>query len=813
MDALIRDLRGACRRLARSPGFAATAIATLALCLGANLAIFAVVDAVLVRALPYPQPDRLVTLFNAYPGAGVDRSGASMANYFDRRHALRAFRSLALYNDGTTIVGGAGSPETVPIARVTPEFFSTLGVPLARGRAFTDAELAYGTDQVAILTDEYWRSHFGADPHVLGRTFLNDGLTQTIIGVLPPHFRYLSSRAQFFRPASSDSKDRLPAARHSNNYAMIARLAPGVSLAQAQAEMDAFNFAQLKTDPYRDIVQGAGYHTTVALLHADFVRTARPMLLLLQAGVGVLLLIGCVNLVNLLLIRASARSKELAVRQALGASRGVLARGALAETALLALAGAAGGLAVGGAGIALLRVLAVDRLPLGATIGFDYRLILAALAAAAVVAAGLALPVVVLTGRGDLASVLQTESRSGTTSRATQRVRLAFIVLQIALAFVLLSGAGLLGLSLQRVLAARPGFDPSGVLTASLSLPWKNYRDDRSRIAFVQRLLPALAALPGVQHAAIVYGLPFGGGFNDSAVTVDHQSATAADKVRAHYVASVGGEYFQALRIPLVRGRLPGEADLAAKNKVCVVDQAFAERYWPGGDPLGHRLIQDVTWADKDASTIVGVVGNVKQNELANGTDHGEVYFPYGTQAPNFFYVAVRCGLPPAAVAPMLRRAVAQLDPELPLNDIRPLQARIDDSLTARRSPALMAYIFAGTALLLAAIGTYGLLSYAVAQREREIGIRMALGALPAQIRGQFLGIGLRALLAGAALGTLAAWAAGRAMQGMLFDVPPLPLGILLLTVAVMTATTIAAALIPAGRAMRTNPMTALRSD
>lgn len=814
MEALLRDLRGACRLLARSPGFTATAIATLAICLGANLAIFSVVDAVLLRALPFPHAERLVTIFNAYPGAGVERAGASTPNYFDRRHALKSFTSIALYADRSAIVGGTGSPQTVSMACVSPEFFATLGVPLARGRTFSDEELRYGPDQVAILTDEYWRSHFGADPAILGRTFLNDGLTETVIGVLPPGFRFLSSHPQFFRPAASDLSDRLPQNRHSNNWQMIGRLAPGVSLAQAQAEMDAFNTAQLATDPFRDAVKGAGFHTAVASLHDDHVQSARPLLLLLQAGVLVLLLIGCVNLVNLLLIRTSGRTKELAVRQALGASRSALARAALAETLVLALGGAAAGLGIGAAGIALLRRFAVDRLPLGGSVGFDARLILAALAIAVIVAVGLALPVIVTSGRTDLAAVLQTESRSGTTSRSAQRLRHTFIVAQIALAFMLLSGAGLLGLSLQRVMRASPGFRPTNILAAQLSLPWKNYRDGPARLAFVERLLPAVRALPGVIDASVTSGLPFTENRDDSAVGIERRQSGPMDKVRAHYISGVAGDYFRTMGIPLVRGRLLNAGDEDGKVRVCVVDQAFAQRYWPNGDPLGWRVApHDVDVTDKNATTIVGVVGNVKQSALSDDTAHGEVYLTYAAEPSTGFHVVLRCALPPAALAPMLRQVVARLDPELPVDDLRSVEARIDDSLVARRSPALMALVFAGTALLLAAVGTYGLLSYAVTQRGREIGIRIALGALPGQIRAQFLGIGLRVLLLGALLGMAAAWGAGRAMQSLLFDVPPLPVGVVLVAAAVMTVTTLGATLIPAGRAVRIDPMNALRSD
>ena len=814
MDTLFRDARYALRLLVKTPGFTLTALLTLALCIGANLAIFSVVDAVLLRPLPFPESNRLVSVFNGYPRAGVERAGASIPNYYDRRHAIKAFSSLSIYQDSSVIVGGTGTPDRVRIGRVSAEFFQTLGVPFAMGHAFADENLTYQTDQVAVLTNEFWHSYFNGDPAVVGKTFLNDGLTITVVGVLPPNFHFLSSRAQFFRPSSHDNKDDIiPKSRHNNNWSMIARLAPGATIAEAQAQLDAFNAQQLLDDPFAKLVKDAGYHTTVADLHADHVRSARPTLLLLEAGVVFLLLIGCVNLMNLLLIRASGRSKELAVRQALGAGRLQLAREVLTETLLLALGGAVLGLGLGGAGISVLRTLGADKLPLGADIAFDGRLVVAAIVGAVVVGILLAAPVIWLTSRTHLAPVLQAESRSGTTTRSAQRLRYGFVVAQVALAFVLLSGAGLLVLSLNRVLQTRPGFSADNVLTGTINLPWKDYKDDAARYAFVTRLLPAIRALPGVTDAAIDTNLPFSGGGNDSAVLVEGYTRKPGESIQTHYLAGTMGDYWSVMHIPLLHGRTLEAADQEREQKVCVIDDAVAKRYWPGGDALGHRVCNNITDPDKNYYTIVGVVGSVKQNELAENDGHGAIYFPYRKFASSYFSLVVRSALPATAIAPSIRKAVLQLDPGLPVDDLRPMSSRIDDTVVARRSPAIMAGVFAAVALLLAAIGTYGVLSYSVAQRHREIGVRMALGALPAQIRNQFVTIGVRVLGTGAIAGTLGAWAAGRAMQAVLFDVPPLPVVNLALTLGTMGLVTLIASVIPALRATRVDPVTALRSD
>jgi predicted permease len=808
-----QSLRQTLRRLARERGFTATVVLTLALCIGANVAIFAVVDAVLVRALPFAEPDRLVIEVNAYPGAGVERAGASLPNYYDRKETIKAFASSAIIQGGSATVGDAGSPQRVDRARVSPEFFATLGVPLALGRTFTEEEMFYKASNVAILTDGYWRAHFSADPAVLGKTFMVDSQPVTVVGVLPPGFRYLSEKAQFFIPAASNPDDRKADRRHSNNFSLIARLAPGATLATAQAQLDAFNAEQFKDDPYANLIKGAGYKTSVFGLHADHVREVRPVLLLLQGGVLFLLLIGGVNLVNLLLIRASGRAKEIAVRQALGASRRDIANGVVLETVLLAVIGGVLGLAIGAAGVQLLASLGTDQLPLGATIAFDGRVAVAALAGSLVVGLALALPVIWFSFHTHLAPVLQAESRGGTITRSTQRLRHAFIVTQVGLAYVLLAGAGLLGLSLQRVLATKPGFNPEQVLTGQIALPWKNYPETKPRLAFVERLLTELRAQPGVSSVGVVTNLPMSGNVNNNGTAVEGVELRPGDTIRAHYTSGATGDYWRALGIPLVEGRFLEDADNHREQRVCVVDEDFARRYWPGKSALGHRLMNGPTFNDKEAFTIVGVVGNVKQTNLADTSAQGAIYFPYQHYSTGDFTLVLRSTLPAATLAPMLQKVVLQLDPALPVNDIKPMRAWIDESVVVRRSPAVLAGIFAAVALVLAAIGTYGVLAYAVNQRRREIGVRMALGAQPRQVLGQFLGLGARLLLAGTALGLVGAWGVGRAMKSQLFGVDALHFGVLGVTATVLLLVVFAATFLPSHRASRVSPIDALRDD
>jgi len=809
----MNDLKFAFRQLLKNPGFTAVALLTLALCVGANVVIFAVIDSILLRPLPFQDPGRLVTTVNAYPKAGVPRAGSSLPNYYDRREAIAAFEKTAAIREGTAIVGEEGSPKRVPIDRVSPEFFATLGVAPARGRFFTEEETEYARSRAVVLTDAYWRAHFNADPNVVGRDMRVDGLKAVIVGVLPRGFRYLSSRAQLFFPLASGPDERGLQNRHSNNLQITARLRPGATLAAAQTQIDTLNAQQVANDPYSELVKGAGYRTGVFPLHADHVQQIRPTLLLLQGGVLALFLIGGVNIVNLLLIRATGRAKEFAVRQALGAGRWHVARNLLLETVLLAFTGGVIGLAVGAVGIRLLAVLGIDQLPLGANVAMTGRVVLITLVASAFVGIALALPMMWFNLRGQLALVLQTESRGGTVSHAVQRLRHAFIVGQVALAFVLLVGAGLLAQSLQRVLAVSPGFQPGHVLTGHLVLPWNDYREPLPRLAFIERLLGELRAQPGVTFAGINTAMPLTGNADNNAVSVEGHVPQPGESLQAHYTAGSAGDYWQAMSVPLREGRFLEEADNHRDQRVCMVDEDFAKRYWPGGGVLGRRICHGPTFTNGEAHTIVGVVGRVKHSELGDTVAHGAVYYPYRHYSPPNFYLVVRTAQPPETFASTLRQTVLRLDPELPVDDLRPMQARIDTSLIPRRSPTLLAGIFAAVALVLAAIGTYGVLAYAVAQRRREIGVRMALGALPVQIRRQFLRVGACLLAAGIGLGCFGAWGVVQAMKSVLFDVVTMPIGVIAVTAGVMIVVVLLACWLPARRAARVDPMEALRHE
>jgi predicted permease len=817
----MNNLRYAFRQLRKAPAFTLTALATIAICLGANLAIFAVIDSILLRPLPFPQSDRLVTIFNTYPKAGVERDGSSITNYYERRGNIPAFSSLSIFRYGSEVVGETGAVEQTEVMRISPEFFTTLGTGPVMGRGFNEAEAEVAEDNgVAVVTDGYWRQRLNSDPNVLGRDLRVNGIPRKIVGVLPPDFRLLSSEARLFLPIRSRLEQRTPKQRHSGGGGthMIARLKPGATIAEAQAQIDAHNAEVEKDNPEAKMMAEAGFRSPVFSLHADHVRSIRPTLWLMQGGVFFLLLIGAVNLVNLLLIRASGRAKEMAIRQSMGASRRHVVIQVMTETILLTLVGGVLGLAVGGWGIQLLEVLGADRLPLGAQIAFDSWLAAIGLAGAILLGVVIAVPIAWFNLGSHLANALQSESRTGTISRAAQRLRHGFIVAQIALAFVLLAGAALLGLSLKKVMALSPGFRADHVLTGEFTLAWGP--DSAQRVAVVDRLLELIGQQPGVAVAGTITNMPLSGDNGKTAITPKDYVPPPGQSLHGHYSYGVNGDYFSAFGIPLREGRFLTSADSHRSERVCVVDEDFARRYWPQGGALGQQVFHPgVTYTGKsqveegNLFTIVGVVGSVKQAELTEPQGQGAVYLPFAYRDNANIFVITRTSQRPEAFAETLRRLVRATDPDLAIDDLRSMDTRVADSLIGRRSPALLAGIFAGVALLLAAIGTYGVLSYSVAQRTREIGIRMALGAQRGQIGTQFFSLGLRLLAAGTILGLIGAWLAGRAMQSVLFGVPTLHFATLFVTGLIMSAVSLIACLIPARRATRVDPMIALRAE
>jgi predicted permease len=812
---MLTGLKIAFRRLANSPVFTATAVATLAVCIGANLTIFSVVDAILIRSLPFPHADRLVRIYYVYPKLPSATSGASLTNYYERRGKIPALSSLSDIDENSTVIGESGATAIEKLGRVTPEFFSTLGVKPFIGRAFTDADMTYQTDHVAMLGNEYWRAKYNSDPGIIGRHIRMDGDEKVIVGVLPPRFRFLSFEAPVYMPLSSEEAERNVGSRHSVGKIQVGRIADGATLADAQAQIDALDAVLAPEFPEAKLVAEAGTHTVVAPLQGDYVASVRPTLVLLQAAALFLLAIGCVNLVNLLLIRASNRSREIAIRQALGAGRRQIIGDVMTETMMLTAIGALLGLWVGEVGIRFLGRLGVDQLPLGAEVVFNDRLAVAAFLSALAIGACIAVPISWFNLHGGLAPALKSETRGGTASSATLRLRRGFIVAQIALAFVLLTGAGLLGMSLRRAMAVPPGFRPDHVITGAFNLTWHNYHEKDTFHKFFDRLFEGTSALPGISAAGAAAVLPLSGPAPGDVMTVRGYTAPlGASTLLVHDEISVAGDYFAAMGIPLISGRFLVPEDAGSGQLACVVDETFARHYWPGASALGKEVYDGTSpAADAKYFTIVGIVGTVKQAGLTEREGRGALYVPYSRVYNRNYVLVARTSLPPEAVANALTRIVREADSDVPLTNLRTMEVLVSDSLSTRRSPALMAAIFAASALLLATIGLYGVMAYAVAQRTREFGVRMALGARNSDVLRLVFVEGIRLAAMGLAAGIALSLVLTRYMAAQLYDVrsnDPLALAGV---AGVIAAVVSVACLLPARRATRVDPMVALRSE
>ena len=813
---MVSALRIAVRRLAGSPAFALTALATLALCIGANLAILAVVDALLIRSLPFPRADRLLTIYYTYPHLPGTINGASLPNYYERRGKFPSLESLAEIAPATSVIGEPGATTIEDTGRVTPEFFDTLGIHPLMGRGFTEAEMTYQTDHVAVLSYEYWRSEFAGDPAILGKSVRIDGFPRKIVGVLPPGFRFLSLRAPLYTPLSSDKDERLVYHRHEYGKVMVARLRDGATVAEARAQIAAEDAAAAPEFPDSKLIEQSGCYSVVAPLQADYVASIRPTLLLLQGGALFLLVIGGVNLVNLMLIRASNRARELAIRRALGASNSHIVREVMAESVLLTVAGGALGLLVGAAGIQLLAALGSRQLPLGAEIAFNGRLACVALAGAALTGFIVGIPVAGFNLHGRLAGALQAESRGSTASRATRRLRHGFIVTQVALAFVLLIGASLLGLSLRRAMAVAPGFHAEKVITGQFTLIWSHYHDDATYMSFFQRFYEKARAIPGVSAVGMVSRVPVIGYADNGAFNVPgYAPKPGEDPSGIHDLYAVGGDYFKAMGIPLIEGRFLDVTDPAKKEYNVVVDETFARRYWPNGDAIGKKVFGGIKpFPGELPFVVVGVVGTIKQDGLASRiAPHGALYATFEGAYFRNFYIVARTTLPPETLGATLARVLRDVDPDLPLTDIRSMDARVSDSLSARRSPALMAGIFGIVALLLASIGLYGVMAYAVVQRTREFGVRLALGAQRTDVLRLVFLEGARLAALGLALGAAISLAAAGYLSSFLFGVTSHDPVAYAAVGALLAAVASVACLLPAQHATAVDPIVALRAD
>lgn len=816
---MFQDLTFGLKLLWKNKAFTLAALVTLALCIGANTAIFTVLDGVLLRSLPFPEPHRLVTMYNLYPGVGVtDRGSNSVPNYIDRRKLTDVFSEVALIGDDGYDVGLANTPQRIHGLYVTPSYFRILAVQPILGRTFTEDEATTGKDNVAILSEGLWKDMFGRDRKVLGRDIRLSGVPHRIVGVLPDRFSSLGGEPpRIWLPFAFTPDQTSDDERHNNNWAMIARLQPGVTVARAQERINALNRQDLDRFPrFKALLINAKFQTRVIGLQNELVRDVRPILYLLQAAVAFVLLIGCVNLANLMLVRSNVRMKELAIRFSLGAGRWRIARQLLIESVTLAILGGALGIAVGLGGVKLLVSLAADNLPRAGEIHIDAGILAFTVGMAVVTGIVFGSVPLIHVMRSNLNEIFRGNDRSGTMGRRALWVRSALVVCQVSLAFVLLIGSGLLTLSFGRLLTVNPGFRSENVITAQFSLPDARYKDDASVREFVSSLLGKLRATPGVTHAGATTYLPFSGSGNSSVMTIDSHPLAIGENPPVPGWNIVDSGYIGTMNIPILEGRNFSDGDGPDAPRVALVDQFIAHKYWPNGGAIGNTLFRGINDGSAESKkephyAIIGVVGTVKTGDLAEHNPVGQVYLVDTQKPQRQMHMVIKAARSNPQLINTVRREILQADPELPLFDTKTMSERVSASLVNRRVPMILCLIFGGLALLLSAIGVYGVLAYSVTQRTREFGIRMALGAEMRDVLGMVLWQGLRLAGIGLMIGATVAFLLTRFIVTMLYDVKPADPTVFLLGAAVLGAVAAIASLVPSLRAVRIRPAIALR--
>ena len=807
MRDLLQDFRYALRTFRKAPGFTLVAVVTLALGIGGNTAIFSVVNTVLLKPLPFTAPDRLVTLSHVYPSMGGFQASVSVPGYLDYVEQNRALESMAAIVFRDVNLTGSGQPERLTARAVSYEFFPTLGVQAALGRVFLPEEDGPGRNQVAVLGHGLWQRRFGGDPRVIGQTIALNDATHEVVGVMPEGFDYPPG-ADLWTPIGFTAAQRDPSTRSSEFLAVIARLRDGTTLAQAQEDMRRVSsILQSQFYSFDD-----GWHVGVASLPEAFVQQLRPALQVLLAAVGFVLLIACANVANLLLVRANSRRKEFALRASLGAGRGRIIRQLLTESVTLSIVGGGLGLLVAVWGVELLPPVAPQTLARYGVAEIDGTVLAFTLGASLLTGLVFGLVPSIQVSKTDLHEALKEGGRgSGGGRHTTRRV---LVVVEVALALVLLVAAGLLIRSFQRVLDVDPGFAPQQTLTFRVALPAAAYPDAEQWEAFYRRALERIRTLPGVEAVGAISSLPMSGvGGNSSFAIEDIPIAPGAAAPHGDPRATTPG-YFEAMDIPLLRGRYLNDLDRAEAQRVVVVDEEMVRRYFSAENPIGRRMtfFFDSAPGQPNWREIVGVVHNVKHNGL-DAEPRMQIYYPQSQTPVSSMFVALRTSVNPETTFNAVRTAVHAEDVSLPLFNVQTMDQRVTASLGTRRFSMGLLAGFAAVALLMAAIGIYGVMAYSVAERRQEIGIRMALGARGRDVLALVLGQGLALTAIGAAVGLGAAFGMTRLLSTMLFGVTSTdPLTFAAIPV-ILICVSLVAVLVPARRATQVDPIVALRTE
>jgi len=806
---MLKDIQYAARILRRSPGFTVTAVLTLALGIGANTAIFSVVNATLLRPLPFSHPERIVAIQNQYTAVGLDSSSASVPDYIDYRKQRHLFAEVAAIDADNFNLTDVDRPERVLCGKATSGLFAVLGIQPILGRVFTYEEDQPGKNQVVLLTQGLWKRRFGGDPGVIGRTMHLNGKPYTVVGIVPSVLQWFAPLDAWI-PTGFTQADMAPSQRGQQYLFILARLQPDVSLQRARTGMAAFGRTLAKAFP-DNYPASSGWAIRVDSLNELLVGDVRSGLMVLLAAVGLVLLIACANVANLLLARASGRMRELSIRAALGAAKWRIGRQLLTESLMLGVLGGGLGILFGSWGVSLLVKSGPQELPRLDEVTIDGR-VLAFTAAIAILTGilfGMAPVIQVVTG--NLHDLLKLGARGAAGSLRRHRTRSALVIVEVALSLVLLVAAGLLLRSFASLQKVDPGFRAQNVLTFGVSLPAGQYGTQAQTSGFFRAVLERVGTLPGVSAVGAVTPLPFSGSNSSGSFNIEGRTVPPGGTAPHADQRTVSPGYFKAMGIPLVRGRLLTDADREGAPPVVAIDEALAHEYWKGKDALGQHLRRGSNnnpWA-----TVVGIVGHVQHSALDSKQRKATFYWSYLQQPAQSLQFVVHTAGDPMSLANAVQQEVANLDKELPIFDVKTIDQRVAASLANRRFAAWLLAVFSFIAMLLAAVGLYGVMAQSVLQRSREIGVRMALGAQSRDVLRMILRQGAILIAGGLMAGTVAALVLTSLMKSMLFAVSPADPLTFTLVAVLLSAVALTAAWLPARRATRVDPVNTLRYE
>ncbi|HZS47352.1 MAG TPA: ABC transporter permease [Blastocatellia bacterium] len=816
LEQLSQDLRYGARMMLKRPGFTIVAVIALALGIGANSAIFSVVNSILLRPLPYSQPDRLMTLWTSLKRPGYEKISVSEPEYVDFKQRSKSFEEIASYHQRGLNLTGVDEPERLQGAEVSPNLFATLGVNPLFGRNFLSGEEQPGHGQVVILSHRLWQQRFGSDRSLVGKSITLDGKPFEVVGVMPPGFEFPTRETDIWTPFEVTSEFLSENYRGSHFQQIVGRLKEGVTLQQARAEMDAIADQMAKQSP---TIYRLGYGIVISPMRDEIIGDIRPTLLVLFAAVGFVLLIACANVANLLLSRAAARQKEVSVRAALGASRVRLMRQFLTESVLLSLIGGLFGLLLAYWGVGVLMSLAPSNIPRTDEIRLDLGAVAFTIALSLATGIFFGLAPAIHVSKPDLNDALKSGVRGSSDSAGKHRFRNSLVVAEFAMTVVLLVGAGLMIKSFIKLQEVNPGFSTNNIVSLRLVLPQSRYSTFDKQTGFFKEVNAKLASLPGVQSVGEISALPLSGFTNDRSFRIEGRPEIPGQPNPDEEIRFAGPNYFATMGIPLVRGRLFTERDNADAPRVAIIDEAAKMRYWPNEEAIGKRIIYNGMQSTVNWIEIVGIVGNVKHNG-PDAKEDPEIYLPYSqplfmssNSNVSALFIVVRTALDPSKTIPAIRSEITLLDKDQPISNIKTMRDLLDESVAQRRFSMLLLSIFAAVAVVLASVGIYGIMSYSVTQRTNEIGIRRALGASTGDVFMMIVTQGMKLSAIGVALGVVGAIGLTRLMSTLLFNVQATDPTIFILIASLLVVVALAACVLPARRAIKLDPMKALRYE